>query len=283
MARELILYADESDQDGQYYGNFYGGAVVWSTDLEEVSQRLAYVKLTQNLYGEVKWQKVTGQYLAKYLAFSDEIFDLLTEGKLRLRVMFTHNYITATGLSDNHRKHEYEILYYQFVKYAFGLEHAALSGEGLRLRIYLDKLPSTTEKIAAFKDFLGSLNRYGRFRRAGVSIPKDQIAEVSSHDHDILQAVDLVLGSMQFRLNDKHLARPPGQARRGKRTIAKEKLYKHINRRIRQLYPNFNIGISTGINGDVTNRWHHAYRHWEFRPSKNEPDHSQAKPKKARR
>ena len=74
----------------------------------------------------------------------------------------------------------------------------------------------------------------------------DQIAEVDSHEHSILQAVDVVLGSMQFRLNDFHRAKPPGQARRGKKTIAKEKLYKRISQRIRSIYPNFNIGISTG-------------------------------------
>ncbi len=63
------------------------------------------------------------------------------------------------------------------------------------------------------------------------------------------------LGAMAFRLNDKHLVKPPGQVRRGKRTIAKEKLYKHILGRIRQLYPNFNIGESTGMQGDRANRW----------------------------
>ena len=38
---------------------------------------------------------------------------------------------------------------------------------------------------------------------------------------------------MAFRLNDKHKIKPPGQRTRGKRTIAKERLYKHISQRIR--------------------------------------------------
>jgi hypothetical protein len=49
--------------------------------------------------------------------------------------------------------------------------------------------------------------------------------------------------------------------------IAKEKLYKHINKKIREIRPNFNIGISTGIDGDRQNRFIHAYRHWLFIPS----------------
>jgi len=71
-------------------------------------------------------------------------------------------------------------------------------------------------------------------------------------------------GAMQFRLNDKHLEKPKGSRVRGKRTRAKEAVYKHINRRVRQLYPGFNIGVSTGTNNDHSMRWHHAYRHWLF-------------------
>jgi hypothetical protein len=71
---------------------------------------------------------------------------------------------------------------------------------------------------------------------------------------------------MQFRLNDKHRARAPGVNRRGKRTLAKEVVYRHINARIRTLRPGFNIGISTGTDGDRANRWHHPYRHWRFVP-----------------
>ncbi|MEC5395322.1 hypothetical protein [Bergeyella sp. RCAD1439] len=79
-----------------------------------------------------------------------------------------------------------------------------------------------------------------------------------------MQCLDIVLGSMSFRLNDMHKEKLQGQSRRGKRTIAKEKLYKHINSLIREIRPNFNIGISTGIDGDALNRFSHPYRHWLF-------------------
>ena len=72
---------------------------------------------------------------------------------------------------------------------------------------------------------------------------------------------------MQFRLNDKHKEKLPGSSRRGKKTIAKEKLYKHINSRIRDIYPGFNIGITTGKQDDITNLWKHSYRHWMFIPN----------------
>lgn len=112
---------------------------------------------------------------------------------------------------------------------------------------------------------------------ANLSIAYDQIAEIESHRHNILQCLDIVLGSMSFRLNDKHKEKPEGSRKRGKRTIAKEKLYQHINRRIRQLYPYFNIGISTGLKDGKANRWHHPYRHWLFIPKHSKFDMSKSK------
>jgi hypothetical protein len=94
----------------------------------------------------------------------------------------------------------------------------------------------------------------------------------------LLQCLDIVLGAMAFRLSNKHLIRPPGQHRRGKRTIAKEKLYQHISGRIRQIYPNFNIGESTGTQGDLANRWKHPYRHWKLIPKNDQRDFSKVKP-----
>lgn len=100
----------------------------------------------------------------------------------------------------------------------------------------------------------------------------------TSHDHDLLQCLDVVLGAMAFRLNDKHKVKPLDAHRRGKRTIAKEKLYKHILTRIREIYTNFNIGESTDTQGDYANRWRHPYRHWKHIPRNHERDFSKTKP-----
>ena len=136
----------------------------------------------------------------------------------------------------------------------------------LRVRLNLDRLPDTKEKVRVFRERIVSMNLDPQFRNNKIRFFNDQIAEVVSHDHVILQCLDVVLGSMQFRLNDKHLVKPPGAHRRGKRTIAKEQVYKHIQGRIRKLHKNFNAGITTGHQGDTANRWHHPYRHWLFMP-----------------
>ena len=62
--------------------------------------------------------------------------------------------------------------------------------------------------------------------------------------------------------------------------MAKESLYKHIRTRICQLYPNFNVGETTGKSGSLSNLWLHPYRHWKFVPTEHEVDPSRTKPKK---
>lgn len=265
MARELSIYCDESDSKGKHFENFYGGALVESVHLEEVIARLQAKKDELNLGKEVKWQRITENYADKYIAFIDETFELIREGKLKIRVMFTQKYFAAANLTLEQRDNQFFILYYQFVKHAFGLPYAG-SGAITPVRLYFDQLPDKKSKCDAFKDYVVGLNGQRTFRDAGIVIKKDQIAEVDSKEHVILQALDVILGAMPFRLNDKHKEIPEGLKRRGKRTVAKDKVFKHISQHIRIVYPGFNVGISTGVKGDIANRWHHGYRHWLFVP-----------------
>ncbi len=268
MARELVIYCDESDSSGRHFANFYGGGVVESRHLEEVISRLSACKVRLNFGGEVKWQKITENYANKYIEFADEIFRLMGEGKLKLRIMFTQNYFSAHRLTTEQRENGFFMLYYQFVKHAFGLKYAGVAGSETSVRMYFDKLPDTAEKCAAFKGYVSALNKHRGFRNAGIVIRQDQLAEVDSREHVVLQALDVVLGAMQFRLNDKHLEKPEGSHLRGKRTVAKERVYKHINKSIRTLYggKQFNIGVSTGRpDGPEAHDWLDPYRHWLFK------------------
>ena len=282
MANELVIYTDESDKEGEFFSNFYGGVLVRSTDLAETIHRLEDAKTGQNLFGEIKWQKVTENYLEKYIAVMDEFFDLATNDIVKIRVMFTNNQYVPQGLTNEQRKTEYHRLYYQFIKHAFGLSHATSEvAPPVQVRLNIDQMPTSNEEPAQFKSFVVGLNRNPEMQRAGIRFDERQIAEVSSHDHVLLQCADVVLGAMAFRLNNKHKIKPEGQSCRGKRTIAKEKLYRHISTRIRAIYPHFNIGESTGFQGDRTNLWKHPYRHWKLIPTNHERDLSKAKPKES--
>lgn len=266
MATEYIIYCDESEEDGKFFSNFYGGALIESRHIDGVRAKLAACKARLNLKGEVKWGKITANYAQKYIALMDCFFDLVAAGAIKVRIMFTQNTIKAKGLSQRHIDEKYFILYYEFLKHGFGLQDSPRVAGGVDLRIYPDQLPDTAERVQKFRSYLVSLASSTEFRRLSIRVRPENIVDVQSHDHDVLQCLDIVLGAIQFRLNDKHKEKPTGQHRRSKRTVAKERVYNHINARIRAILPHFNIGVSTGDRGVDGCRWHHPYSHWRFVP-----------------
>jgi hypothetical protein len=109
--------------------------------------------------------------------------------------------------------------------------------------------------------------RRPELRARKITIRREDIAGVCSHDHDVLQCLDIILGSMNFRLNDFHKKKPEkgNNKLRASRTRRKEDVYKYINKRIREIYTGFNIGVSTAIR-EPDSRWANPYRHWRLMP-----------------
>lgn len=273
--KEYVLYCDESITSGAYYSNFYGGVLIGATHLQATTNRLNDCKTALHLFAEVKWQKVTDQYLDKYVTLIDAFFDEMAAGRLKVRIMFRQNARKPKGLTPLHIEQGYFILYYLFIKHAFGFAVMPAHAGPVRLRVYFDQFPDTGEQVARFKGYMLGLNASPAFRAARLSIAPEDLTEIRSHEHVLLQCLDIVLGAIAFRLNDLHKAVPAGSRRRGKRTIAKDKLYRHILKRVRSIYPNFNIGITTG---GFEARWEQPYRHWAFVPTDHEYDEALTKP-----
>ena len=74
---EYIIYCDESVSDGKYYTDFFGGVLVKNADYDDIKNSLDSKKAELNLNGEIKWVKVTGNYLDKYKQMMDTFFSFL--------------------------------------------------------------------------------------------------------------------------------------------------------------------------------------------------------------
>ena len=154
------------------------------------------------------------------------------------------------------------VLYYYFLKSAFGLKFSNPTPfkNKVNFSFYLDDLPCSENQKKSLKT---SLYRYNHeLKQSNIEIT--EIIEINSKKHVIQQCMDIVLGAMNFRLNDFHKIKDIETGKRSKRTIAKDKLYKVIYSNITEIRPRFNVGISTGIDGDSSNYWKHSYRHWNF-------------------
>lgn len=273
-----VIYCDESEDKGRFFSNFYGGGLLREADRIAIESELNAVKAENNLLGEAKWTKISAYNESAYVAFVNKIFDFVAAGLLKIRIMFTQNINQTRHVEEYQVGNEFFILYYHFIKHAFGLRWCNPERQTVvTVTVLLDDAPDTAEKLDNFKNYLSSLSTYPIFFRNRIVIPKSEITEVDSSKHVILQAVDVVLGAMQFRLNELHREKPEGSRVRGKRTRAKERVYKQINSRIREIYPNFNIGTSTGQAEGPASKWLHPYRHWCFVPSLSVPDLSRSK------
>jgi hypothetical protein len=259
------IWTDESDATGKYYANFYGGILIRSKHYEDVQQRLlAVVKEVGLENEEIKWQKVNEYTEKRYERIMDVLFALLGEDKAKIRIFFRHRQFEPIGLTNEQRRKEYPKLYYQFIKNDFGLTHHNQKGKSVRVRLLIDDMPLKGPDRDEFLKAIYHLNELKTFQNAGVVIGDGDVAEVNSKKHLPLQVMDVVLGAMCFRLNDKHKERGI-DGKRAKRNIVKEKLYKYIRTKIWELHPGFNIGVTTPIT-KMSDLWERPYLHWNFVP-----------------
>lgn len=264
--QRFYIFCDESIKKGKYYSNFYGGLLIDAKDYDKVNNLLLSKLQDLNIENsELKWSIVNTFGVENYIEMMDVFFEFIKQNIIKFRIMFTDNRFLSQSLPNEYYKKEYHILYYQFLKHSFGFSYLH-SDIPIELEFFFDELPDKREKNDEFKRFIYGLQFLPQFNNAKIQIKKESIYEVDSKKHILMQCLDIVLGAMAFRLNDMHREKIPGTNRRGKRTIAKEKLYKYINKKIREIRPNFNIGITTGVDGDYLNRFLHPYRHWLFIP-----------------
>lgn len=267
--KHYIIYADESDKKGRYYSNFFGGVLLAANERELINRELEDKKIELGLIHEIKWQNVDQSCVDRYIEFIRAYFAYVASSRLKVRIMFTQNMFVPKSLENRHYEEQYFLLYYQFIKHAFGLKYADHNPyQAVFVSVMPDKIPDTAERVERFKDYLCRIPGSALMRGENIFIPRSSIADVDSKNHVILQGLDLILGSMCAKLNDKLLDKPSGKKRRGKRTLAKEKMYKAINAEIREIYPNFNVGVGTACHYGPSDRWTHPYRHWLFMPKR---------------
>ena len=110
MAKEYFLYCDESIENGKYYSDFYRGALGCSTDYDEIVALLQDKKIELNLFNEVKWTKVTDNYLHKYKELIDLYFVLIKDGRIKIRIMFRQSAYEAINLTDDQKDNGFFLL-----------------------------------------------------------------------------------------------------------------------------------------------------------------------------
>lgn len=136
------IWFDESDKEGEFYSNFYGGILIKSEHLEKVLQMMRCIVEEVGLAGEeIKWQKVNQYTFDKYVRLVDFVFDLLENGFAKIRIFFRNNQYVPTGLTREQKRNEFSLLYYQFIKHSFGLQYSNPTKRPVKLKLFIDDIP----------------------------------------------------------------------------------------------------------------------------------------------
>ena len=124
----------------------------------------------------------------------DFIFDLLDDGLIKIRIFFRHNQYVPKYLTREHMRKEYSMLYYQFIKHAFGFQYSNDSDRPVFLHIALDELPISEPEKKEFKDFIFRLGDEMSFKAANIKIRKDELGYLMN----IYRIIIISLNSMSF-------------------------------------------------------------------------------------
>jgi hypothetical protein len=163
------------------------------------------------MFAELKWTKVTDQKFDDYKSFIDLFFDLAKRRKMLFKSIVLDamriDYKTYHGGDKEvgFYKFFYQLLLHSFAKHLVPARQRAI--------VYFDERTTSY----SLSDFHAILNN-GIKKKYGIKENLIRAVEVAkSHDHDLMQLADILMGAIGFHCNDWHL-RP--QSRKAKIDLA---------------------------------------------------------------
>lgn len=255
--KHYVIVCDESTRSGRAYSYFYGGAIVEESKYDKISDKLNMFKERIGIFDEIKRTKITLANVNKYIEMLDFFFTFVKSGDIRVRVMFSPN--ENLEILPKIENDTFAKFYYLFIRQAFALPFA---NDDINLRLIFDVLPETKEKVATFKEYLIRNLTHIRDNSATskVDLSIQNIQEVDSKKHIILQMVDVIVGLIDFYVNDDQ--------KKSKRWFAKHKIAEVLLSYIQEIHPNFDIYITTKpLKGH--NAWIDRYKHFIYTKSTN--------------
>lgn len=249
-----MIICDESTRKGHNFSYFYGGAIINESKYQKLSDILTNFKDRFGL-NELKRTKISEANYKFYIEVLDLFFTFVRSGDIKVRIMFSPNNQLMTNIP--HSQNETFIKFYEvFIKDAFSIFYAK---EDIRLRLIFDDLPETKEQCRKFKDHLiEKINSNENPLANKVYIKEEDIEEVDSQKHIILQCVDIIVGLVDFCLNTTKK-----EIKESKRAQSKYKVWEKIYGFIVEMNPNFIIKETT--RPVYSNKgWKDKYKHFVY-------------------
>jgi hypothetical protein len=272
------IWADESWTHGgakpNRYWCFFGGVMGPQPDIERLDTELAKIFAMYKLQGEVGWAGLRAKNLPAYRALVDCFVDLLRRTDLHFRQIFLDRCLVRLNpmgvvapIADLDVQY---LIYYQFLKHAFGLRYLPIApnGERHRILIRLDDHSSQQHKDK-LEEFVVKLASTLSRRDLDFSVKF-----LSSEHARRLQICDLMIGAAGSHGNKMHLRRDPDQRGMKPRQKVRHEMATYIYNKLRDLDKAergtgaFNWFETTGRDGSYDTMLTHKLRIWKFKPAR---------------
>ena len=195
-ATKYIIVSDESKRSGRKFSYFYGGCIINENLYENINNELSSYKEYLGLH-EIKREKITQLNVGRYKKVIEQFFRYVRAGDIKVRIMYSPN--NELNQYPHGQDYLYTKLYYIFIKRAFSVFY---SGEDINLKIFFDELPESLKISTSFKRHLVSgIVNVPKNALNKVSLYKNNIFEVDSREHAVLQCIDVILGTIEFYIN----------------------------------------------------------------------------------
>ncbi len=282
MASKYEICADEAwtheSMPPNRYWCFLGGLLGLESDVDRLESALRAQLAAAGHRAEVKWGATSPVTLALFCGLIDTFFAHLVNHDLHYRQTFldrSHVYVPAPGEPQRSGLDVQFMVYYQFFKHHFGLEHlpGATRTDPHQILLRLDNHSSQAHK-ADLASFVQSLP--AQIGRRDLSI---YVTFVDSKQFRRLQVCDLAMGAAGSFGNRLHDRRSAGQRGMKPRQKARYELARYIYNHLRALdhatrgSKVFNWFESTSNDGAPANNFQHKIRIWKFVPKNHKIDY----------
>lgn len=212
--QDYIFIADEAGISNDRF-TVVGGICMHRDTVAGVYETLKQYRATFNMNSELKWSKISNQKETEYRWLVDYFFALNNSNRLQFHaIIFDSHAWNHRKFNDGEGDTGLSKLYYQLLLHKF----MCRCGPHGSLYVCMDHRNSKT----SLEDLKRMLNAAGD-RDHQLSCCLKQLVSKHSHDDDLLQLNDVILGAVCAVRNGKHLL---ADYRRSKRLIALDVLEK---------------------------------------------------------
>lgn len=264
--KETIVYCDTSATAGDRYSNFVGVLLIGSGHLDGTLGALRMLHQRIGITETLKWSSVNGDNLRHCQQMTSALFHCIREGHVKLRLFYRANRTPLTPALEERIGGVPSQLLLRLLGQGVGFQHRSRTPSPLRLRLYFGSFPRTRPQISQFRRCFMQLQEDPKWAPLCLQVREQDISGVAQADHLFLQLLDLVLGSLNYRVNVATVAGLIGSRQAGTQPQAKRRLSFHVSTLFQQLQPGYNPRISTPNRDALMHFWTLPYRQWCYVP-----------------